>query len=252
MTPDLKAPGAGIVSPPRIEAIWFGNGIYERMAKVFLATATAHCPNWRVNLRRVDRVHLERHRFANDSHADNTQKMEQWNATVQNSRDGDRILLVDADTFFVNPIDDIWGREFDIAYTVKQAKFPFNSGVMFVRVTETTKAFFSDWAEENRRMLASSGAHAPWRRKYGGINQAAFGKMLKSPSAKSMSILAIPCREWNCEDSSWAAFDRDTTRIIHVKGALRRALFERRYTDLRRPGIAALVALWEEMESGSD
>lgn len=233
----------------RIESVWFGNGIYERMARVFLATAQQWCPDWQINLRNVDVRSLDRHPRALTSHVANTQKMEEWNDIVQRAPNGSRLLLVDADTFFTRGITDVWRTRFDIAYTTKESRFPFNSGVVFVRVSPQVKAFFEVWAEENRAMLVDASRHAPWRRKYGGINQAAFGRMLKSEAAEVLNIVGLPCQEWNCEDSSWVDFDPERTRIVHVKSALRRAIFSGCVLSARKPGVAALAELWRQHEA---
>lgn len=225
----------------RIESPYFGD--YDRLARVLEHTARHHCPNWAVNVYRIDPTPLKAHRRAQNSHIANTQKMESWNDVIQAAPDGDRILLIDADTFFTNPIDDIWDRGFDLAYTNKDSRFPFNSGVIFVRVSPRTKRFFADWAEVNRNMLIDADRHLPWRAKFGGINQAAFGQMLETNHG--LDMLTLPCQEWNCEDSAWADFDPATTRIVHVKSALRAAVFG---NYKRRPGVARLADLWKELE----
>jgi hypothetical protein len=211
---------------PRLESVWFGGGAYARMAAVLASTVAEHAPGWRVNIERVDEKTLARHMLANQSHAAKAHALKHWNAIVQASEIGDRLLLIDADTFLVNPIDDIWNLDFDLAYTVKASKYPFNSGVVFLRVSEPVKALVSRWAEINRDMLALSRNHMPWRRRFGGINQAAFGKLLQEPIAATVNIIGVPCAEWNCEDSAWGEFDPERTRIVHVKSALRRAIFE--------------------------
>lgn len=234
----------------RIESLWFGSGKYERMARVFLATARQHCPDWRINLRQVNVMDLKHHSMAAQSHIANTQKMEEWNAIVQGAADGERILLIDSDTFFVRGISDVWDREFDLAYTVKESRFPFNSGVVFVRVSPLVKAFFAQWAAVNREMLLDARVHSSWRHMYGGINQAAFGRMLGTDEAKAIHILGLPCQEWNCEDASWRAFDPAVTRIVHVKSELRRAIFDKRRVPPRNPGVPPLAKLWERIEAG--
>lgn len=233
----------------RIESVWFGGGIYERMARVFLATAQQWCPDWQINLRNVDVRDLDRHPRALPSHVANTQKMEEWNDIVQRAPNGSRLLLIDADTFFTRGITDVWRTRFDIAYTTKESRFPFNSGVVFVRANPRAKAFFRAWAEINREMLLDARSHSPWRQKYGGINQAAFGRMLESEAAEALNIVGLPCQEWNCEDASWAAFDPAVTRIVHVKSALRRAIFNGCPLSARKWGVRPLVDLWCQIEA---
>lgn len=67
--------------------------------------------------------------------------------------------------------------------------------------------------------------------------------------ALKVNLIGIPCREWNCEDSAWNAFDPGRTRIVHVKSALRRALFDRTAEDMARPGVARLVEMWRGLEA---
>lgn len=234
---------------PRIESVWFGTGKYERMARVFEATARSHCPGWDLNLRKVPEVNLACDRAARPGHIANTQKLEEWNGTIQGAHDGACVLLIDADTFFVNPIDDIWAQDFDIAYTVKRSKFPFNLGVIFVRVSDRTRRFFAAWTAENRNMLTAKVEHRQYRDRFGGINQASFGRILETPAVLGVNLLGIPCSTWNCEDSAWADFDPEATRIVHVKSALRRALFDNDREATARPGVPRLVEMWKALEA---
>lgn len=234
---------------PRIEAVWFGGERYQRMTRVFEATARRHCPGWGLNIRKVDEAHLPRHRTANSGHVANTQKLDCWNEIVQAAPDGARLLLVDVDTFFVNPIDDIWDHDFDIAHTVKRSQFPFNLGVIFLRVSPAVRAFFTAWTEQNRRMLSHKVIHRQYRDRFGGINQASFGRVLETEAANGINLIGIPCSTWNCEDSAWNAIDPAVTRIVHVKSALRRALFDNRADDMAKPGVARLVEMWKALEA---
>jgi hypothetical protein len=235
---------------PRIESVWFGRQArFERMAAVFRATAEQHCPGWDLNLRHVDEQQMPAHRSARQGHVSNTQKLEDWNDTVQAASDGARLLLIDADTFFVNPIDDIWAMDFDIAYTVKRSRFPFNLGVIFVRISDPVRRFFEAWVAMNRKMLMSKVLHRQYRDRFGGINQASFGRTLETDAVRGVNLLGIPCVEWNCEDSAWADFDPRKTRIVHVKSALRRALFDDSKDDMAKPGVSRLVEMWKGLEA---
>lgn len=233
---------------PRIEAVWFGGANFARMAKVFEATARQHCPGWDLNVRQIEEVEIDRHRSAGKGHVANTQKLEEWNAVVQAAPAGARLLLIDADTFFTNPIDDIWDQDFDIAYTTRYADLPFNLGVMFLRVSDPVRAIFADFAKINREMLTDEAAHDLYRHRFGGMNQSAFGRLLETEAARALNIVTLPCREWNCEDSAWSTFDPSLTRIVHVKSALRRALFDGTPAAFRKPGVASLVSLWRKLE----
>lgn len=111
------------------------------------------------------------------------------------------------------------------------------------------RAFFAAWTAENRHMLQKKAVHRLYRSRFGGINQASFGRTLETDAVRGVNLLGIPCVEWNCEDSAWESFDPRKTRIVHVKSALRRAIFEPNAEDLSRPGVSRLVEMWKQLEA---
>lgn len=228
--------------PPRLISVYFGGGIWAQMAAKLLKTASRRLKGWEVDVRRVD---VGPHTKSSApgrrrSLAANCDKMWWWNQIMQTTKDGERLLFIDTDTVVLRSLDDIWKRDFDKAITAKESRFPFNSGVVFVRSSTHTRRFFADWLHENERMLADEKNHTPWRTKYGGLNQASLGYMLEQ--GLPLKVIRIPCREWNCEDSCWRKFD-SSTRILHVKGELRRALFEPAKQPIR-PHISKVARAW--------
>lgn len=212
---------------PRLEAPYFGDegGIYARMAHVLDYTARRHCPGWAVNVRRIEPEPVpgtqREYKFVA-----NTQKLDDWCRVIREAPIGDRICLIDGDVFFVNGIDDVWDRDFDIAYTVRpEYIIPINGGVVFVRVTPETRAFMERWRQVNAAMYGDEVFHMEWKVKYGGLNQASFGCLLETWD-HGLNLLTLPCTEWNCEDSAWGEFDPAFTRILHVKSGLRRLIFD--------------------------
>lgn len=219
------------MTPPRLESCYFGtDAVWARMAAVLEMTAAEHCPGWQVSVQRVEPTPLVS-ALGVPSHARNTEKMAEWHRIVMASADGDRVLLLDADTFIVRSLDDVWDLPFDLAYTTKPSRFPFNSGVVFLRISDRVKGFVDDWHAENQRMLQDRNYHQPWRTKYGGINQAALGAILNRNGLHGLHVLTLPCREWNCEDSSWWTTTPADARIVHVKSALRKSIFHKRQPD---------------------
>lgn len=212
---------------PRLECPYFDGETdrYTRMARVLRYTAQQHCPAWLINVQaiapaRMDGLPVRENRYLANSH-----KLGDWCRAIADAPLGTRMLLIDADTFITNPIDDVWDRNFDLAYTVRQSyMLPFNLGVVFVRVTPETKAFMELWRQQNNLMYGDESYHDPWRKRYGGINQAAFGYLIDHTD-HGLHLLTLPCSEWNCENSGWTGFDPELTRIVHVKGALRRLVF---------------------------
>jgi len=238
---------------PRLFACYFqGDGpnsaFYERMAKVLEFTATRHCPDWEIDIRRTDPG-----KYSNQhthSHTSNTHKLDHWNRFVQESTDGDRILLMDGDMMILRGLDDIWERDFDLAYTNKRAKLPFNGVILFLRSSEKTRRFMQAYWDKNMELLAAPQKHAPFRAKYGGMNQAAFGALLPEiETTFGLKLIGLPCTEWNCEQSAWPTFDPSFTRIVHIKSGLRKAVFGRGMAD---GTMIPIIEVWKRLERESE
>lgn len=240
---------------PRLEACYFPNPdpakalVYERLAAVLGYTARRHCPDWAINVERLDGITFKSAaKTSNPSHEWNTQKLEFWNRQIQAAPDGARILLIDGDTYVAKSLDDVWSIDFDLAYTIRNGggtALPFNGGVVFVRVCPSTRAFMQKWWETNLRFLGDPDAHRRWRLKYAGINQASFGFMLERVQ-HGLDIHKLRCAEWNlCE---WDAFDHESARIVHVKSGLRRAVFSLRPASWVHPKVRDLARVWMRIE----
>jgi hypothetical protein len=234
---------------PRFVSLWFGdNPQFERMARVLEFTARRHCPGWSIEVQRIAPAMPRFSPLGIASHALNTQKMDAWRDVIASAPDGDRILLIDSDTVILRSLDSAWDDEFDLAYTVKDSnRFPFNSGVVFLRAGPGARAFADAWQKENVRLLETPKEHVKWRSRYGGCNQAALGAMLEGGvvSRLGLRVVKLPCLEWNCEDSSWAGFDPARTRIVHLKSGLRRAVFALGPMNAR---LARLAHIWKALE----
>lgn len=211
---------------PRLEACYFdaGDGRWRRLARALEWSARQHCPDWAIHVQRLAED-LPATRHGVRSHQANTQKLDHWVAAVDAAPLGTRLLLVDADVLVLRPLDDLWADSFDLAYTTKpaDARFPFNGGVLAVRVSETVRQVLHVWSDENRRMLRDQAHHRAWSARFGGINQASFGCLLTRGVLQPLAVRELPCAEWNCEDHTWTAFDPRRTRILHIKSSLRHA-----------------------------
>lgn len=237
---------------PELFSCYFGDGTtyWPRLARVLSYTAERHCPEWERAIVRISPGIIERsqvYRTASPAHVQNTQKLDVWADLVRIAPDGQAVVLLDADMAILRPLDDIWEQSFDLAYTARQGfKYPLNCGAVFLRVSDRTRRFMSEWADENRRQLADEARHRQWLRLYGGINQASFGALLASDRAASVQLLQLPCLEWNCEDSSWGRFDPAKTRIAHIKSSLRRAALGKAVV---MPQHLALVKVWRQLDA---
>lgn len=235
----------------RLESCYFeheGPPIWTRMASVLAYSAALHCPAWRARIDRFDPALLI-HKHGSQMAVDNTQKFDRWAEIVQASDDGDRLLLIDADTLIARPLDPVWELDFDVAITARKfGPHPLNGGVIFLRISADVKAFFRTWRDVNARMFDDYlGFHREWKKQYGGMNQAALGYLLKR-EPPNLRLIHLPCEEWNCEDVAWETFDPAITRIIHVKSALRHAIF---HGYLTYAYLRPLVTLWHDTESAA-
>lgn len=218
--------------------------MYARLEQVLRFTAARHCPGWDVVVDARPPAACSS-AMGIRSHEFNTQKDDSWCRAVEHAPDGAGLLLIDVDTMIVRPLDDIWAQDFDVAYTARPAERetgpPFNSGVLFVRVSPRTRAFFQAWNAETHRLLADPVRHEPLRRQFTGIHQSSLGVMLGAGVERTwrerlwswpwrpwqrtnLHIRAIACAEWNC-DPAFDVYDEATTRIVHVKSGLRRSIF---------------------------
>ncbi len=236
--------------PPVLAAAYFGTGNagdqYGRLARVLEYTAGVHCPDWRIRVERLKAPAAFTSALGVHSHVTNSQKLEWWRQVVIDAEDGDRVLLIDADMMITRPLDDVWAFPFDLAYTIREeGRLPLNGGVVFLRVSPATRAFVDRWLAVNLQFLADANAHRPWRTKYAGINQAAFGYMLERERDPGLTLKRLTCREWNAENTAWSQFDPAVTRIVHLKSGLRRALFG---MPARREH-ARLIAIWHALEA---
>lgn len=219
--------------------------MWSRLSRVLAHTAAVHCPTWEA---RIETVAPPKNRrdVGVPSHVDNTHKLAWWADRVREATDGDQLLLIDADTAILKPLDDIWRESFDVAYTVRSGFFaPFNAGVVFLRVSPLTRAFMDRWVTLNTELQHVTAK--PWRKRYGGVNQASLGALLEETDAMGLTVKPLPCRIWNCEDSAWAHFDPMETRILHIKSGLRRACLHS--VPVIEPELKPLMALWRGLEA---
>lgn len=230
------------------------NGPFARMARVLEYSYRHHGDICDVRISRLS-ADMRRPRTGVEAHAHNTQKLEHWVSEALAMPDGSELILVDADVMVLRPIADIWEQAFDVAYTVKaeplppSAPFPFNLGVMFLRMSEPVRGLLSAWLRMNADLFAMTPTDARvWRRTHGGINQAAFGMIVERGALDGLKVLTLPCAEWNCEESAWDTFDPDRTRIVHVKGELRRELFQ---ACRPKPALEPLIQRWRGLDKAA-
>lgn len=213
---------------------------YDRLARVLEYTAHRFCPGAGFELVRIPapKQFINKRCFAS-----NTVKLAEW-LRVMNDTDDD-VVFMDCDTAILRDISPAFAGDFDIGYTVRTRGIPFNCGVVFVRNTPAAKQFVAVWRDINDKMYHNTKLHNPYRHKYAGMNQAAFGYVLEHGGAGA-ALRKFPCHEWNACKEDWPAVD-GTTRVLHVKSDLRRMIIGGVRTELCGKNIRA-VRIWRDLE----
>jgi len=156
----------------------------------------------------------------------NDLKMEYWAQYIEEAPEGAHVVLMDCDTLVLRPLDAVFESQFDIAYTVRDGKVPFNSGVVFIKVSDKTRKFMRQWADANHAMIKKGSTVLHLVAEFAGINQRTMRDMLDrySRNGTDFRIKAVPCAIWNCEQENYKNFDPDKTAVLHVKSWLREML----------------------------
>lgn len=176
------------------------------------------------------------------SWSSNTAKLRAWAKYVATITEN--TVICDCDMLCLRSIEPAFEQPFDIAYTERTTEhIPMNGGMLFVRPTDASRAFFQRWHEVNLRMYRDKTLHFSWKRRYAGMNQAAFGYMIAHEPGVQLQV--FPCREWNACNEDWPHID-ESTRMVHVKGALRKYVL----ADVGMAGVPGelqrAVGLWRE------
>ena len=130
------------------------------------------------------------------------------------------VLMADNDLIFLNSVEDVWKKDFDVAITVRNHRCRYNTGVCFARDTIAAKYFLTRWKDNtcavaNRFDLRE--IQTWW-----GIDQASLNLTIKE--GIKLKLLELPCQEWNAEQTNWRNVTT-RTKIVHIKSGLRRIVF---------------------------
>lgn len=232
---------------PRLIAFYEGEA-YARMARVLAYTAAVQCAGWDLQVNEAT-LFTEKDRSIEQRVRRNNSKLLHWAEAVDEAPDGTPMLLIDCDVMIVRSLDDIWARDFDIAYTKRDRErtvLPLNAGVVFVRATAAARRFLHDWYQATKYFKRTHEGLMLARKKYGACDQAGLAFLLDSKRFDAR-ILALPCQEWNCEDSEWGRYGQNT-RIVHIKGSLRKAIFNQPISQGRKSSVLPLARRWKEFE----
>jgi hypothetical protein len=196
-------------------------GTYSKLLKALLFSISTSCPKAKVIARRIQPPIGMREKKC---FASNTKKLDLWLEELEKSEDKE-ICFIDCDMVVMRDPSEIFQKDFDIAYTVRKSrKPPVNGGVIFIKKNERSIQTIRKFKEINDAMYRNKGLHDVYRKKYAGMNQAAWGYLLEH-GGYDAKMIEIPCAIWNAVDEDWHAIDGNT-KILHVKSVLRRACME--------------------------
>lgn len=226
-----------------------GECIYSRMARVWEYSVRLNSPLCTPVLTIIedgdeDIVNTGREQ----TYRDNARKTRHHNQIVQQAKDGQLLCLMDCDTVVLGELSEVASREFDLAYTVRpnKSRFVFNSGVVFVRVSDRVRQFYRQWDCRVGELLPSMKRMSP---KFGGINQTGLGYMLETDHGLNMGIL--DCQTWNYENTCLDKFlPLDNTKVVHFPGSGMKGYLNsrKRFTSRKDKWILPVVEKWREYE----
>ncbi len=193
---------------------------FTRLAVVLRKSIKANCPQATPVLKEEPRPRGIRGLPKNASA--NLLKLTQWWPLAQEAERP--FVLMDADTLVVNDLGPVWQHDFDIAYSVRPHRCPIIGGVIFCRPTDATKHFLTQWLAEATRIALRPDAPQIMS-EYGGLLQSGLNQLR---DLDYLSIHELQAAEWNCCDQVWHEFDKNTTKVIHMKGRLRREVMKGR------------------------
>lgn len=152
--------------------------------------------------------------------------------------------ICDVDLMFVNPIDSIKEKEFDIAITMRKFKHPYNSGVWFFNPTDKARLFVNKWIENTKYLINNYDDNLKLINKHAGIDQASQS-MTVEQLKNEVNIIKLPCQEWNATQSEWHLTDKNT-KIIHIKSKLRDFCMKNKKVPKEQKHLRSLVKQWKK------
>jgi len=202
---------------------------YNILSKVFEYSVRKNCPNAELELLKVKPPETRR-KARSKSFASNTLKLGLWLDVLKKT--DDNVVFMDCDMIVLKDVSEAFNYDFDIGYTVRtNSSIPFNGGVVFVKNTKKAIKFIETWKEINKQMYDNYTFHMPYRNKYAGMNQASFGYLLEKKNYDA-KLKPFKCDIWNACDDNWRNISKDT-KVIHVKGGLRRSVLSPRPINSR-------------------
>jgi hypothetical protein len=192
---------------------------FDWMADRLAESIETNCPG--MELRRIRTKAFSETKWMPKFITDNFTKLQVWDTWLGEQSEG-QLVFIDADTLVLSPLQPVFEEDFDVCYTVRPGRVPFNNGVIFARANGRTKRFFGQWRKHNFRLVKNQGKMVHLIRGYAGGNQWAFQQCIDDIENGKFNcrVHAVPCAKWNCEQETWREFNGKTA-IVHIKSLLR-------------------------------
>lgn len=196
--------------------------IFKTFANVLNFSLKKNMPNAEFIMYEETNVELPNpNRVISDSAIHNTKKLDIWRDFINKCENGENVIIIDSDMIILEDISEVFNKDFDICYTRRSnTKTPINGGILFVKVSDKTKNFFNEYVKINYKMFIDENFHKIWREKYKGMNQAAFGYLLKNYSDKNLKFSNVPCEIYNACEPEWKNINTKKIKVLHLKGVM--------------------------------
>lgn len=214
---------------------------YKRLSEVFAYSVKKNCPNAELILKKVKAPEIKK-KLRSKSFASNTLKLKLWLEVLKSTTED--VVFMDCDMLILKDISSAFIGDFDIGYTKRTgSRIPYNGGVVFVKNTAASIKFIELWKKINDKMYNDYSFHKSYRNKYAGMNQAAFGYIMETGGYKA-KLKAFSCDVWNSCIENWPKINEET-KIIHIKGTLRRTVLMN--SSINSSRFRRAVILWRNM-----
>jgi len=192
---------------------------YKKLLNVFEYSCKKNMPDATFNKICIEAPENKTSRALNFKY--NTVKLRLWTEFLENTKDK-YVILADCDMLALKSAGYAFKHDFDIAYTERTriSRIPMNGGIVFVKVNKRSIAFFREWLRVNVKMFKDPAFHQRYRKKWAGMNQAAFGYMLEQ-KREIANIKKFYTKEFNAVDCDWPTVDNKTV-FLHCKSKLRK------------------------------
>jgi len=197
---------------------------FELLSKVWKASLEENCPTAGVELD-ADMPLAPPVKYERYSAVANVAKLARWRERLYTARRP--VLFLDIDTLCRRDLSPVWGREFDVAYTWRPARRGVIGGFIAARPSAAARSFFDRWLCRAATLLTRPVELHDLMYEAGGLNQQVLSELVADPPGGARVEKLSPY-EWNLCDEVWGDFEPGLTRLVHVKGALREEVLERR------------------------